>query len=72
MGHDRKEYPHGTHVAQCPHGIKAITFSSVKQRAQESHEAESVDCSLSSVVEIVCLTFSFSLRLPAFNSFDTD
>jgi hypothetical protein len=72
MGHNRKEYPHGTHVAKCPHGIKAIAFSSVKQRVQKFDGATSVDCSLPSVVEIVCLIISFSLRSPAFDSFDTD
>jgi hypothetical protein len=55
MGHDRNEWPQGTHVAKWPHGIHANLFSSVKQRTQGLDGVESAVWSWSLVFVVVGL-----------------
>ncbi len=43
MGHECREWPHGTHVAKWPHGMQANRFSSIKQRTHGLDGDESCD-----------------------------
>ena len=41
IGQDRRECPHGTHVAKWPHGMHANRFCSSRQRTHKLDDAES-------------------------------
>ena len=59
MGHDRNEWPHGTHVAKWPHGMHASRFSSLMQSAQGFAKVVSVVCIGSEATAVVRVFATF-------------